>query len=282
MNGISLKETILEDCNIINEKLNCIFQNADKDYISLFDSMNYSLLSGGKRIRPCITLEICKMLNGNQKKALTLGSAIELVHTYSLIHDDLPCMDNDDFRRGKLTNHKKFGEATALLAGDGLLTYAFTLISEDINLSSDEKAKAISLLAKNAGSFGMIGGQQMDMDGEKKKLSYEEYKKMCSLKTGALIKTAALFGCISSNCDEDVYKTIEKYSENIGLLFQLVDDLLDEGEEPDKSTFLNYMTKSEASEYILRIENESIEMIKDLDKNEFFGEFTHYLANRKS
>ncbi len=194
------------------------------------DAMRYSLTAGGKRIRPKLTLAFAKLCGGSEEAALPFACAIEMIHTYSLIHDDLPCMDDDDMRRGKPTNHKVFGEAAAVLAGDALLTLAFeTVLSEQAAaLNGYEKCvKAGKILSSCAGAEGMIGGQIIDMESENKTVSAEHLAVMDRKKTGALIKAACLMGCISAGADEVQCQAAERYAECIGLAFQIVDDMLD-------------------------------------------------------
>ena len=159
----------------------------------LFDAMRYSLLAGGKRIRPILVLEFCRICGGETEKALPFAAAIEMVHTYSLIHDDLPCMDNDDYRRGRLTNHKVFGEANAVLAGDALLTAAFGQLAR-AELPAERIGKAVALLSQRAGECGMVGGQVLDLAGEQLVLTEEEIYNVHRLKTGALISAACQLG----------------------------------------------------------------------------------------
>ncbi len=196
----------------------------------LIESMRYSLSAGGKRIRSLLTVEFAKLCGGTEEKALPFACAIEMVHTYSLIHDDLPCMDNDDLRRGKPSNHKAFDEPTALLAGDSLLTLAFetVLSTEAVRLNGSVACvKAGQILAQYAGVRGMCGGQQIDLENENQSISLELLQKMDERKTGALIKAACQLGCISANASEKSIEAAGIYAENIGLVFQIVDDILD-------------------------------------------------------
>ncbi len=193
---------------------------------SLSEAMKYTLFSGGKRIRPVLTLLTAELLRGDYNAALQSGSALEMIHTYSLIHDDLPAMDDDELRRGKKTNHIVFGEAEAVLAGDALLTYAFEVLSE-MNIEAEKKVKIINLAAKNAGFQGMVGGQMLDIKSENQKLSLKKMQLVHKGKTGALIKASVLAGVYCSVYSEDEKAALEKYSEKIGVLFQIVDDLLD-------------------------------------------------------
>lgn len=199
---------------------------------SVKDAMSYSLFIGGKRIRPALLLEFCRVCGGDVTNALNFACAIEMIHTYSLIHDDLPCMDNSDLRRGKASCHKVFGEDIALLAGDALLTQAFEIALKTENIPSDRIVRAAVILARASGADGMIGGQVIDLESEGKAISLNTLLKMYSLKTGALIKAAATIGCVLAGADQALINAAEAYSENIGLCFQIVDDILDlEGDE---------------------------------------------------
>ncbi len=211
-------------------------------------AMDYSLSSGGKRIRPVIAIFAAKSLGAGSESVMPYAAAIELIHTYSLIHDDLPCMDNDDLRRGRPTNHKVFGEATAVLAGDALLNFAFeTALMADTE--PEKKIALLKIIARSAGLYGMIGGQILDMEGEKRKLAADEIRLMQNLKTGALIKAAAAIGAVAAGERKEFF---DVYAENLGLAFQLKDDILDvtatteelgkpvlSDEKNEKSTFVS-------------------------------------------
>lgn len=196
----------------------------------LFNAMRYSLLAGGKRIRPILVLEFCRVCGGDEKTALPFACAIEMIHTYSLIHDDLPCMDNDDMRRGRPSNHKVFGEDIALLAGDALLTMAFEVMLRKETVESvgaRRAAQAAGILAAAAGARGMVGGQVIDLMSEGRMISLDTLKTMDECKTGALIVAAAEMGCVLGGADEEQMKAAENYAKAIGLAFQIVDDILD-------------------------------------------------------
>lgn len=193
----------------------------------IYPAMEYSLLAGGKRLRPTLALEVCRMCDGNEDTALALGCAVEMVHTYSLIHDDLPAMDNDDLRRGKPTNHKVYGEATAILAGDGLLTAAFGVIAGAGGLTEGQRLAAIHALSAAAGPQGMIGGQILDMQGERHSLTLSEIEELQQLKTGALICCATRMGCIAAQAEREQTQAVERYAGKLGLAFQIQDDILD-------------------------------------------------------
>ena len=196
------------------------------DHAALYDSMRYSLLAGGKRIRPVLALEFCRALGGDEDKALPLAAAIEMIHTYSLIHDDLPCMDDDDLRRGRPTNHKVFGECMAVLAGDALQSAAFeSVLTAD--LSAQQRADAALVLARAAGQDGMVAGQVLDMEGEERGLSLEEIKQMNALKTGCLLEGACLMGVIAAGGSQVQLEAARTYARAVGFAFQVRDDMLD-------------------------------------------------------
>lgn len=202
----------------INEFLSEIIKRKDN---VIFDAMNYSLSAGGKRIRPLISMLSCEAMGGKGEDALCYGAALEMIHTYSLIHDDLPAMDNDELRRGKPTCHIKFGEATAILAGDGLLTLAFDVAAE-APLSAEQNLRAVKALSQAAGPYGMVLGQSLDMEmqGEDKEKILEMYRR----KTGALLIAATELGCIAAGCDKNY---LYDYAANLGAAFQIRDDILD-------------------------------------------------------
>lgn len=214
-----------------------LFENILKKYMpreegyqkTVFEAMNYSLSAGGKRLRPLITLEACKIVGGNEEDAMPFAVAIEMIHTYSLIHDDLPALDNDDLRRGRPTNHKVYGESMAILAGDALLNYAFeTMLSNSINKKDSSKyLKAINEIAKSSGTYGMIGGQVVDIESENKTIDKDKLDFIHMNKTAAIIIGCMRAGAIIGGAKDDELENITKYARNIGLGFQIVDDILD-------------------------------------------------------
>ena len=189
-------------------------------------AIRYSMEAGGKRIRPALAMAFCEQLGGQAERALPFACAIEMIHCYSLIHDDLPCMDNDDFRRGRPSCHRQLGEATALLAGDALLTEAFACVA-DSNFHSKTRSSAISLLAGAAGVRGMIGGQQLDLLYENTSVTRTQLEDMNRKKTGELLRAACLLGCLAADANEAQTAAAQDYADSLGLLFQLTDDLLD-------------------------------------------------------
>ena len=192
----------------------------------LFEAMRYSLLAGGKRLRPIFVLDFCRMCGGEWMQAVSFAAAVEVVHTYSLIHDDLPCMDNDDYRRGKLTNHKVFGEATAVLAGDALLTAAFHTLSK-APYDAETRIRAVSILSECAGELGMVGGQILDMESETRQCTKQEVLDIQSRKTGALIRAACMLGVLAGAGSEKQLSAASDFAANLGLAFQIRDDMLD-------------------------------------------------------
>ncbi len=192
------------------------------------EGMRYSVLNGGKRLRPILLIMVLELFDKKIDLGLPIAVAIEMIHSYSLVHDDLPALDNDDYRRGKLTTHKKFGEAEAILIGDALLTHSFSVITDETKgVTSDKLVKIIGMVSRYAGINGMIGGQTVDIESEKKKVSLETLKYIHENKTGKLIKLPVEIGAIISEATEEEYKALENYADGIGLAFQIKDDILD-------------------------------------------------------
>ena len=290
--------------NAAMEKNSCAVEKAlaelvrdtDKDYGLIFDAERYSLLGGGKRVRPFIVNECCRMLGGDISRSMPLACAVELVHVYSLIHDDLPCMDDDDLRRGKPSNHKKFGYANALLAGDALLTRAFSVIAETTSLDAETKAEAVRLLALAAGDRGMIGGQIMDLIGETEKLEFRSLLKLHSHKTAALIECSALLGALAAGYreDSDEAKALSEYAVKVGIAFQVIDDVLDVTADEtqlgkntgsdvghNKTTFLTYYDVDGAKAYAAELTAEAVSAVSRIEHSELLTDFACYLLERK-
>ena len=202
------------------------FQYPAEPQQTLFEAMRYSLLAGGKRLRPIFVFDFCRMCGGDWKAAVPFAAAVEMIHTYSLIHDDLPCMDNDDYRRGRLTNHKVYGEAIAVLAGDGLLTAAFSELA-GADYPAQVRIKAVEELAHCAGELGMVGGQVLDMQSEERQCSEREVLDIQSRKTGALIRAACVLGVLAGGGTEAQIAAASDFAANLGLAFQIRDDMLD-------------------------------------------------------
>lgn len=221
-------------------------------HLRLVDSVRYSLLQeGGKRFRPVLAMLVAEALGQKDEKVLAFAAAIECVHTYSLIHDDLPAMDNDDFRRGQPTNHKKFDEATAILAGDALLTEAFQLIAQNYRSTPELALIAISELSMASGLHGMVGGQAIDMAAKKESIDLDTLRTMHSLKTGALIRVAARGAAILSDAPEAKVTQITKFAEDLGLAFQVADDLLDyDHARPEPGSYPALMGPEKTREFL--------------------------------
>lgn len=241
----------------------------------LFEAIRYSLLAGGKRLRPIFAFEFCRLAGGDWKNAAPFAGAIEMIHTYSLIHDDLPCMDNDDYRRGRLTNHKVFGEAMAVLAGDALLTDAFALASTAKLPNPAQMSLAIGVLSENAGSLGMVGGQVLDMLSQQRECSEQEVLDIQSRKTGALINAACVLGAIAGGAGEAQIKAAAGFAGCLGLAFQIRDDMLDvigdagelgkaTGHDADKNTFVRLYGLEKCEELVQKYTNAAIEQLQAL------------------
>lgn len=291
-----LFDLLNENTRIIENKLIEYLKTTEDN--GLCELMSYSLLSGGKRIRPFLVLETYKLFSkcDDVTPAIPYACALEMIHTYSLIHDDLPCMDNDDLRRGKPTSHKVFGEAKALLAGDTMLTYAFEVLASNQKVSKKSISLATVALAKCAGFAGMAGGQMLDLEGEAESL--DELLNIHRLKTGALIKCAMILGYLAY-CDEPddkILKDLEIFATNVGIAFQFRDDILDRisnsetlgkmvgsDDKNGKVTALSFMSVEKAQEMINRLTDEAVSTIDYYYDSESFHSLSHiarYMAER--
>ncbi len=292
MNDISLY--IKNQADVISSRLDVLL--SDNVNSTVLDAMKYSVKNGGKRIRPILAIEFTRACNGNMDAALDFGCAVEMIHTYSLIHDDLPCMDNDDMRRGKPSCHVAFGEDNALLAGDALLTEAFVTLSNVKNISADNIVKAVEYLSSFAGINGMVGGQVLDLQFEKTKPSIEDVLKMYSLKTCGLIKASCVLGCLASNdCNDNIISAAIEYAENLGIAFQIQDDILDvEGdsvtlgkpigsdEKNDKSTIVKFYGLEKSKELVRKYTDKAISALNVFDNNDILVDIAYMLVNRKN
>lgn len=283
-NSYSLEKYI----EIINNSLQKYVYKAENGQDYVVDAMSYSVTNGGKRIRPVLVLEFCRVCGGNVEDALPFACAVEMIHTYSLIHDDLPCMDNDDMRRGKPSCHKAFGEEYALLAGDGLLTLAFeTALRDADGIFPENKIKAVRTLASLAGVSGMVGGQVLDLQSESTEPTLKKLQTIDALKTGALIKASVLLGCYAANeTDDERIKGALKYAEKIGLAFQIVDDILDvtsdsatlgkpvgSDEKNEKITYVSLMGIDKSKQTVKELTDDAINALT------VFGNDTDFLKN---
>ena len=266
------------------------FQYQNEPQKTLFDAMRYSLLAGGKRLRPILVFEFCRMCGGDWQKAAPFAAAIEMIHTYSLIHDDLPCMDNDDYRRGRLTNHKVFGEAVAILAGDALLTAAFSYLSK-APFSAETRIRAVEVLSNCAGELGMVGGQVLDMQSEQRQCTEQEVVDIQSRKTGALIRAACLLGVLAGEGNQKQLAAAADFAANLGLAFQIRDDMLDVigdakkmgkavGVDGSKNTFVHLYGLDVCDELVNKHTTQAIAYLNIYDDIAFITALAHQLTSR--
>ncbi len=290
------RAVLTEDAAAVEAVMGLMYTGGGRTDAVLDESMRYSLMAGGKRVRPALVLEFCRLFGGDPAHAIPFAAAVEMIHTFSLIHDDLPCMDDDDLRRGRPTNHKVFGEANALLAGDALALDAFGMAAANEAVSAEARATAVMLLSAAAGSAGMVRGQIIDMFGEQNDLSYEELLTLHKHKTGALIRVSAELGCLAAGCGvgSPEMTAAEGYAERIGLAFQVIDDILDVTSTPEalgksvggdadhhKNTFLTFSTVADAEAYADRLTEEAVALLSPYAGNERLTALARYLAVRK-
>ena len=258
---------------------------------TILDAMRYSLLAGGKRIRPVLLLEFCRLCGKDYHEALPFAAAIEMVHTYSLIHDDLPCMDNDDYRRGRLTNHKVFGKAMAVLAGDALLTAAFDTAAH-ADAAPETIVQVVGILAAAAGEKGMVGGQVLDLEGENLHLREDDIYTIHMLKTSKLIEAACCMGAAAGGASEAQMNAARVYAQALGLAFQVRDDMLDvlgdatkmgkaTGMDANKSTFISLYGVGECAKIIERQTERAIDALSCFDDRDFLTQMAKMLAFRE-
>ena len=260
----------------------------------LKEALLYSTLNGGKRLRPLLTIASGELCDAKMAAILSIASAIEMIHAYSLVHDDLPAMDDDEYRRGKLTCHKAYDEATAILTGDALLTASFESLSHIEELSAEKRLQLIQLISHAAGSAGMVGGQYLDLSSENRTISLHELETLHRKKTGALIKASILAGAIAGDTDQSTYDKLSVYADNIGLAFQIKDDILDLigtqeelGKKPgsdllqEKSTYISLLGLEDSIAKLDELTNEAIELLSPLGKKaEPLIDLAHYIQKR--
>ena len=276
----------------IDAALESYLKPADNPQKKIYEAVAYSVFAGGKRLRPVLLLEACRVCGGYEADAMPFACAMEMIHTYSLIHDDLPAMDNDDLRRGRPTSHIKYGEATAILAGDALLNKAFETMAQS---KSDNALNAISIIANSSGTEGMIGGQIVEMESEGKEIDIDTLRYLHSLKTGAIIRSSCVAGAVIGGGDNEAVKAMDEFATNLGIAFQIRDDILDvtgseaelgkpigSDKEQGKNTYVSLLglEKSEklVGEYSLRAK---AALAPFGDKAEFLLALTDYLVDRK-
>lgn len=283
---------------LIDKALESTIPTGDYGEQRLIDSAAYSLRLPGKRVRPALTLAFCELCGGEAQQALPFACAVEMIHTYSLIHDDLPCMDNDDFRRGQPSNHKVYGEDIALLAGDALQSMAYTtMLSDDAvkAVGAENAAKAARVLAEKSGLLGMVGGQTIDLMSEGKEPNLDTLRVMDEKKTACLIEAACMMGCICAGADDSKVAAAERYAHAVGLAFQIVDDILDvtsttdelgkpvgSDTENEKSTYVALLGIDQCRRTVDELTEEAIEALSAFDGDtEELADFAVALANRK-
>lgn len=255
---------------------------------TVIDAMNYSVKAGGKRLRPLVLLETLKLFGGEEEEAYPFMAAIEMIHTYSLVHDDLPAMDNDKYRRGKLTTHAKFGENMAILAGDALLNYAYEIMSDAVMNSRYPKRaiRAMQTIARKAGIYGMVGGQTVDVENEGKEMSIDTINYIHNLKTAALIEGSMMAGAILAGAKAEEIDIVEKIAKSIGVAFQIQDDILDvtgdtnqlgkavlSDEKNHKTTYVSLLGVNISKEHVKRYSRDAIELLESLNKDDAFLKF---------
>ena len=259
----------------------------------IFEAMNYSVKAGGKRLRPILMIETFKLFGEDEELVYPFMAAIEFIHTYSLVHDDLPAMDDDDFRRGQKTTHAKYGEDIGILAGDGLLNYAYEVMSEAV-VKNPSASKAMAVIAKKAGPYGMVGGQTVDVINEGKKLDIETINFIHNLKTAALIEASMMVGAILGGATDEQVLQVESIAKNIGMAFQIQDDILDvtgdeaklgkpvlSDEKNEKDTYITLIGLEESQQKVKDLSNLAIDGIKALGDNEFLVTLVEKLISRE-
>ena len=291
-----VKAILKEKQDYIDTLLHRYIQAHDNPQKTIYEAMSYSLFAGGKRLRPLLMLEVCRMCGGDEEEVIPFACAMEMIHTYSLIHDDLPAMDNDDLRRGMPTNHIKFGEATAILAGDALLNRAFEVVSAYNGKNPVRALRAIKLLSESSGTEGMIGGQVVDIESENKKITLDELKYIHLLKTGAIIRSSCVIGAVMSGADEEIISAVDEFAKNLGIAFQIRDDLLDvisteeelgkpigSDEKSDKSTYVTLAGRKKAEALVGEYSDKALSALGIFgEKADFLKNLTEYMSVRKS
>lgn len=264
----------------------------DEPQKPLFEAMEYSLLAGGKRLRPIFAFEFCRMCGADWKKAAPFAAAVEMIHTYSLIHDDLPAMDNDDYRRGRPTNHKVYGEAMAILAGDALLTDAFAVASTADVECLEGMRTAFGILSECTGSLGMVGGQVLDIMSEARELTEQEVLDIQSRKTGCLIRAACALGAIAGGATQEQFDAACRFAAGIGLAFQIRDDMLDiigtqeemgkgVGTDAAKNTFVRLYGLERCEELVQKYTNDALEALNVYENTEYAAALAKSLTERR-
>lgn len=289
-----MKNELYDRIKVIDKALDEYLPERDNPQSVIYRAMRYSVFAGGKRLRPILMTEVCKMCGGREEDVMPFACAMEMIHTYSLIHDDLPAMDNDVLRRGMPTSHVKFGEATAILAGDALLNKAFEVVTEH-GCNAPNAMRAMRILAESSGTEGMIGGQVVDMESEGKDISIEELRYIHLLKTGAIIRSSCVVGAVIAGASEDEIQAVDEFASNLGVAFQIRDDILDvTGTEEDlgkpigsdvqsgKNTYVKLIGAEKSEELVAQYSSKAVSALKIFgEKAKFLIRLTNYLVDRK-
>ena len=295
MTSEEIRSRLKADAEMTKAYIDTLLVNDDRETETLYKAMRYSA-EGGKRIRAALAVEFCRLFGGDIDKAVPFAAGIELVHASSLIHDDMPCMDDDDLRRGRPTNHKVFGEATALLAGDALMARGYQALCENGRVSTAQALAAARLVIRESGACGMMGGQNIDLESENKKISFDSLLHMHEKKTGALIKAASCLGVIAAGVTSETapeYMAACDYSAGVGLAFQIIDDILDvtgdaavlgknvgSDAKDGKTTFLTFMSIESAKSYAENATEKAIDAIMGYEGSDFLTSLARYLISR--
>ena len=293
--GAEMKELWQSRLTLVERAFQAELDRTDILDDKLRASMAYSLMAGGKRLRPILLMAAADAVGADGTKFITAACALEMIHTYSLIHDDLPAMDNDDYRRGKLTNHKAYDEGTAILAGDALLTLAFTVILRQQDVPAERLLRVVDEMSRASGAEGMVGGQMLDLEAENRRISMEELRRVHMGKTGALFRAALRSGAILAGASEQQLAALTAYADHFGLAFQITDDILDvigtaedigkpvgSDEKNHKSTYVTLTSLDEAQSLARQMVESAVDALHIFgDEAAFLRELVLYLVRRK-
>ena len=291
----NIKELLKEQIKFTDGYLDKYLAEKDNPQNIIYKAMRYSVFAGGKRLRPILMMNTCNMCGGDVNEVIPFACALEMIHTYSLIHDDLPAMDNDDLRRGMPTSHIKFGEAIAILAGDALLNKAFEVVSQYNGNNPQRAIKAMNMLAVSSGTEGMIGGQIVDMESEGKDITLDELKYLHLNKTGAIIRSACTVGALMGGASDGEIKAVDEFAQNLGVAFQIQDDILDvtstleelgkpvfSDEKNEKTTYVTLYGIEKSKEIVKKLSDDACDILSSFgERAEFLVELTKYLTDRK-
>ena len=291
-----MKEQLKKYIAKADEALNMYMKIQNNPQKTIYEAMSYSLFAGGKRLRPVLMMAVCDMCGGNIDDVMPFAAAMEMIHTYSLIHDDLPAMDDDDLRRGMPTNHIKYGEANAILAGDALLNKAFEVMTIYSSLEPAKTLEIIKIISQSSGTEGMIGGQIVDIESENKKIDIDALRYIHTLKTGAIIRSSVVAGAVAAGADRNQINAADEFARNLGIAFQICDDILDvtgdeqtlgkpvgSDEENCKNTYVSILGLEKAQQLLIDYSEKAKNALAIFgDKNLFLLQLTDYLSGRQS